>query len=490
MRHAGGKFLLTLATSLLCCRQAPAQRAAVPNLRTELVATIGGSRDDMARDVAWDRQGNLYVAGSTQSPDFPTTDGSVLQGPSDAFIVKLGPDGSVRWSRLIGGSGYERIYGLEVAPDGSVYAVGRAGGDFPVTPGALQTRFAGGREPGAGYGEQDGFICRLAPEDGAIRFCSWFGNEDHVPIRDIAIDAAGDLYIVSSAETGTFPAAWFAHALQPERAGGRDALLAKVRGDGTAVLWATWLGGSGNEGNTNTVRVDSTGVYVALYTRSPDMPATGFGRAKHGDSDVFVAKLSLDGSRLLWGNYVGGSGYESAETHQLAVGPDGSVFVTGPTTSRDFPVTPGAWQTRPGSAGYRRPDAFLAAIAPDGSRLLGATYLGGSRADWSEGIDVDGLGRAYVTGGTKSGDFPGLRRQRTEDDVWVAVTSARMDGLLGGALVGGTMPERGRSVALSADGRIAIGGHSASRPGTALLRQHPAPSGDDDALVVIFAPLP
>lgn len=237
------------------------------------------------------------------------------------------------------------------------------------------------------------------------------------------------------------------------------------------------------------MRVDSTGVYIATFTQSPDLPATGFGTRKHGYSDVYVAKLSLDGSRLLWGNYVGGSEREDTETHQLAVAPDGTVYVAGPTTSPDFPVTPGAWQVRLGSYGNRAPDAFLAAIAPDGSRLLAATRLGGSRADWAEGIAVDEAGNVYLTGGTKSGDFPGIHGGGGGDDAWVAVLPPALDRMLGAIRIAGPRDERGRSAAVGPGGRLAIAGHSASRPGSALLRQPSAPSGDDDALIVILAPI-
>ncbi|MGH7657956.1 MAG: SBBP repeat-containing protein, partial [Gemmatimonadales bacterium] len=485
---------LALACALLpACGSARPRQPQAPSLKTELVATIGGSDREMVRDVAFDRTGNLYLAGNTRSADFPTTPASTgpeFLGVNDAFVVKLDPAGAVVWSRFLGSLGWDRIYGMEIGPDGSIYVTGRAGTGMAVTPGMPPRGLAGYHDPAGTEEHQDGFICRLDAADGAVIFCTYFGNPYHIPIRDIAIDSMGDIFIVTSAATGTFPREWFENAFQPERRGNRDLLLVKVRGDGSAVEWATWLGGSDEEGNTNTVRVDRSGVYVAMWTRSGDLPTAGFGQNLHGTSDVYAAKLSLDGSRLIWGNYIGGSGYESNETHQLAVAPNGTVYVTGPTTSPDYPVTPGAWQTEAGSSGEGAPDAFLAAISPDGSRLLASTRLGGSGSDWAEGIDVDSRGRVYVTGGTKSDDFPGLTAALGRDDLWVAVLTPELDRLVGAARIGGSGRERGRSMAVGPSGRFAAGGHSESESGRALLRQRPAATHGQEAFVAVFSPVP
>ena len=132
----------------------------------------------------------------------------------------------------------------------------------------------------------------------------------------------------------TFPSAWFTNSYQKSVRGGRDALVAKIKGDGSGVVWASFLGGSGDEGNTNSIQVDGTGVYVAMFTLSADAPTpNGFDHTLSGGSDVYLAKLSLDGSQLLYGTYIGGSGAEDTETHQLAIDGQGNAFVAVPSTT-------------------------------------------------------------------------------------------------------------------------------------------------------------
>ncbi|HEV8149924.1 MAG TPA: SBBP repeat-containing protein, partial [Gemmatimonadales bacterium] len=255
---------------------------------------LGGAGTDLIRDVAIDLQGNIYAAGSTLSPGFPTTTG-VFQpvfnqtggNPSDAFITKFGPGGQVIWSTFLGGPGYERIYGMEVDELGYLYVAGRAGAGFPVTPGAFQTNFGGDTNPNPAYGPTDGFVCKIKPDGTQIVFCSYFGNKDRTVIRDIAIDANHDIYVASAIHAvDTLPSAWFATAYQKTIHGEGDALIAKIKGDGSRVEWATILGGSKDESIGISIRVNASGVYVATSTTSPDMPTpNGFSHTLNGTGD-------------------------------------------------------------------------------------------------------------------------------------------------------------------------------------------------------------
>ncbi|MEO8634270.1 MAG: SBBP repeat-containing protein [Gemmatimonadales bacterium] len=427
---------------------------------------LGGSAGDLGRDVATDAQGNVVVVGGTHSPDFPvgssgydaTYDGSG-NFPSDAFIIKSSPTGVRLWGTYLGGPDFERAYAVEVDDQGYVYVAGRAGPGFPVTAGALQTTFAGG-DGGPGYGPQDGFLCKFTP-DGLTRvFCTYFGSDDYVPIRDVAVDANHDIYIISSDSTDHFPSTWFTNAYQKTRAGARDVLIAKIKGDGSQVLWATYLGGSGQEGNTNSIRVDANGVYVSMFTLSADMPTPGgFDHTLGGPSDAYVAKLSLDGSTLLYGTYVGGSGGETSETHQLWVDAQGYAIVTGPTSSSDLPVTGTAYQQQlRGST-----DAFICRISPTGA-LAAMTYLGGSGDDGAEGVAVDSRGHIYLTGGTSSSNFPtnmpGIPGQG--EDVYVAEFLPDLSQLVVSLRVGGSGLDQGRSVTVSPQGTVYVTGQAGS----------------------------
>jgi len=247
---------------------------------------LGGARDDGARDVAVDRQGYVYVTGGTGSGDFPVTPGayqtkfnpgipeSSRVRPSDVFVTKLSPSGAIVWSTLIGGPNHDRAYAIAVDADGYVYVAGRAGRGFPVTPGALQTSFMGGQEA-AFYGGQDGFVCKLKPDGAALVYCTYFGTSDFSIIRDVAVDQHGDIYIASAHSSGAFPAS-IARAFNNRPHGGQDAVVAKLKGDGSGVLWATYLGGSGEEGNQNSIRLDAAGI---LPDSSSWTPVLECGRA-------------------------------------------------------------------------------------------------------------------------------------------------------------------------------------------------------------------
>jgi hypothetical protein len=353
----------------------------------------------------------------------------------------------------------------------------------------LQTTFGGSINSEAAYGPQDGFICKLTPGGNAVVFCTYFGNGDFVPIRDIAIDANHDIYIVTSMEAvDTFPSAWFANSYQKQVRGGRDALVAKIKGDGSGVVWASFLGGSADEGNTNTIMVDATGVYVAMFTLSPDAPTpNGFDHTLSGSSDIYLAKLSLTGSQLLYATYIGGSGAEDTETHQLALDGQGNAFVAMPSSSNDAPTTTGAYRRRFGGGIH---DVFVAKVASDG-QLSAATYLGGSGNDWAEGIDVDASGNVYLTGGTDSPNFPTTGGQAAggSTDIIAVVLANNLASLKFSRRLGGSGGERGRTVAATTT-TFFVGGQTDSPNWPTKLALQPSLGGDLDGVVTEFVSAP
>jgi hypothetical protein len=465
-------------------------------LNEQFSTYYGGTNEELVRDVAIDASGNLYLAGSTRSPNYRTSAGAYDPSfdqsgnyHSDAFVTKLSSSGSLVWSTLIGGPNFERIYGIEVDDQGFVYVAGRAGPGLAVTSGALQTTFGGSINSETAYGPQDGFVCKLTPGGNSVVFCTYFGNGDYVPIRDIAIDANHDIYVVSSmVAVDTFPSAWFANSYQSQVRGGRDALVAKIRGDGSGVAWATFLGGSGDEGNTNTVMVDGSGVYVAMFTLSPDAPTpNGFDHTLSGHSDIYLAKLTLDGSRLLYATYIGGSGGEDTETHQLALDAQGNAFVAVPSSSSDAPTTSGAYQTRFGGGLH---DVLVAKVASDG-HLVAATYVGGSGNDWAEGVDVDAAGNVYFTGATDSPNFPtsGGQGPGGSTDIIAVALSNNLSKLNFSRRLGGSGNERGRTVAATAKGFF-VGGQTDSPNWPTRLPIQSSLGGDLDGVVTDFVPAP
>ena len=437
---------------------------------------LGGSQLDSIRDVTTDSHGNVYVTGGTVSPDFPVTPGAyqTKHNPGspdsrgidrfDVFVTKLDPSGKLVWSTFLGGPNYDRAYAIKVDAQGYVYVAGRAGRGFPVTAGSFQPTFMGGQEADF-YGPQDGFIAKLAPDGSTLVWASYFGTSDPRIIRDLALDQTGNIYIASGRNAGDYPQA-VQSAFNNRPRGDQDAVFAKIKSDGTQVLWATYLGGSDWESNQNSIRLDAAGnPYVLFTTKSTDIAtnANAYDRTYAGDEDLYVAKLTPDKGNFVWGTYLGGSKNESTETHEFAVDAAGNCYVAAPTTSPDFPTTPGAFQRRFGGGN----DTFVAKISADGTRLVASTLVGGSGNDRPEGMAVDKDGNVCFTGTTTSADFPATTdatqtKLRGNRDAMVVKLAADFSQLLYASYLGGAGEEYGRGATLDAAGNFYFGGESDS----------------------------
>jgi hypothetical protein len=214
------------------------------------------------------------------------------------------------------------------------------------------------------------------------------------------VDSAGDAYVVGRTYSNDFPTM---NPLQPANGGGYDAFVAKLNPTGSALVYSTYLGGSGNELGGD-IAVDSAGsAYVTGSTGSSNFPTTlgafqpAFGG---GGSDAFVAKLNPSGSAFVYSTYLGGSGSENTLFHGgIAVDSAGNVYVTSNTDSSNFPTTPGAFLTIC-PHGCQYPEPYVTKFNPTGSALVYSTYLRGQIYDVGTGIAVDSAGDAYVVGTT------------------------------------------------------------------------------------------
>jgi hypothetical protein len=295
---------------------------------------LGGSAQELFQlfsGIAVDAAGHAYVTGNTASTDFPTASPlqPVSSGVIDAFVAKLTPDGSALvYSTYLGGSGTEFSLGIAVNTAGHASVTGYTEStDFP-TASPLQP-VLGGRE--------DAFVAKLTPDGSALVYSTYLGGNGGDQGHGIAVDAAGHAYVTGSTVSTDFPTA------NPLQAGSggfgfADAFVAKLTSDGSALVYSTYLGGSGGDSSSG-IAVDAAGsAYVTGSTVSTDFPTANplqpvFGG---GFADAFVAKLTPDGSALVFSTYLGGSGGDSS--FGIAVDAAGSAYVTGPTGSTDFPT--------------------------------------------------------------------------------------------------------------------------------------------------------
>jgi len=439
---------------------------------------LGGGKWEHARDVFADLAGNVYVVGGTASPDFPTTPGVHDRtfnaggkkigdaGQCDAFVAKFSAEGALLWSTFLGGPNYDRAYGVEVDARGHVYVAGRAGPGFPVTPGAFQTQYGGNGYNGF-YGDQNGFVAKLAPDGTSLVWSSYVGVGELC--RDLAIDSEGDIYLPLGFNTQSARSnrpKWFetafVNAFQKKPRGNLDCGVVKVLSNGSRVAWATWLGGPGKDTQEASIRVDAKKrVTIAFNTESKDMPTTAraSGRKHKGNADGYIARLNPNGSELIYGTYLGGANTEwLINTHNLAIDPQGNAYLALVTASPDFPTTPGACdRTLDG-----RNDIAIVKLSPAGE-LLRSTFIGGSERENPDGIYADTAGRVFFVGETRSDDFPVTSNayQRTfagGRDAVVVRLSFDFGRLLYSTYMGGKAFDNGRSGCLGPDGSLYVTG--------------------------------
>jgi hypothetical protein len=482
-----GFTLLMTAVLFAGCRNIATggQQRATASINADQVSFstyMGGSGEDSIRDVATDSQGNTYVAGGTASANFPTTRSAYdtsFNGTHDVFVAKLDGVGSLVWSTFIGGPNYDRAYAIEVDKDGFVYIAGRAGPGYPTTSGTVQPNFGGDVKPNDLYGQQDGFVTKLSPDGSQIVWSTYFGSDDKEIIRDIALDDAGNIHLATTAVTRTHP-----HitpgAFQTDRRGPSDGVVAKLSSDGRSVIYASYFGGTGDDGEVPSIRADQAGnSYYLTLTQSTDAPVTpnAYQRSRGGarGQDLILAKISTDGARLIYSTYFGGSDDDGLETHSLAIDAQGNAFLGFTTRSLDLPTNAESMQkSYAGSGGSGTGagtnysgDGFVAKLSADGSRLVASSYVGGRFGEGIEGIQVDAQGRVYVSGATYSDNFPisadaAQAQKAGKGEVFVVVLKPDLSGVVYGTYLGGREDDFGRTMAIDARGDIYVGGMSKS----------------------------
>lgn len=379
---------------------------------------LGGNLFDKGRGLAVDSQGNIYIAGQAQSTDFPTTVGAyqtAIAGSADVFVAKFKSTGELIYCTLVGGSGADTANSLAIDSAGNAYVTGFTGStNFPTTPGAFKTNKTGAN---------DVFVFALNPTGTALVYSTYLGGTIVNRGWGIAVDSAGCAYVTGITNSPDFPTT--AGAYKTTKGGPTwnigeaydqiyqdsfDGFITKLNPTGTALLYSTFLGGSGTE-QIFSIAVDSAGCAYVLgdYTSSIDFPTTegAFQRTFGGGAcDTFVTKLNPNGTALVYSTYIGGLGDDHGEV--LAVDSAGYAYITGQTVSEDFPVTANAFQKTYKGVGCNGlgGDAFVAKLNLNGTGLVYSTYLGGSLDDDIKGIAVDSEGCVYLHGVTQSTDFP------------------------------------------------------------------------------------
>ena len=369
----------------------------------------GNGNSDVATSIVVDAGGNAYATGRTNSSNFPTTLNAYKTtsggGAGDAFVTKLDPSGSaLLYSTYLGGGGDERGLGVAADSSGHAYVTGFTGSSNFPTLNAIQATLSGTRDAfvtkldtnlaGAASLVYSTYLGGSLEEDG-------FGNGNQTGA--IAVDTSGYIYVTGSTDSADFPTFnAFQSTVLGEFTPNVNAFIAKIDPNlsgPASLIYSTYFGTGGSELGTG-IAVDSSGsAYVTGTAWSVPTTAGAFQVSSGGSTDAFVTKLTPDGSGLIYSTYLGGSLQDLAVG--IAVDSSGYAYVTGYGLSKNFPISNAVQASSSGGA-----DAFVTKLTPDGSGLVYSTYLGGSADDFGQGIAVDAFGAAYVTGTTRSTNFP------------------------------------------------------------------------------------
>ncbi len=410
---------------------------------------LGGSGDDEGNSITVDASGNAYLAGFTNSIDFPTANAAQPTqggGQQDAFVAKLNATGTALvYATYFGGNGQDNASSIAVDPAGNAYVTGYTGSmNFPVKN-AMQA---------LKRGAFNAFVMKLNAT-GSLLYATHVGGSANDAGTSIAVDATGKVYLSGIATSSNFPTQ---NAVQANAGGASDAFVARLNAAGDQLLFSTYLGATGSDAATS-LAIDVAGnVYVTGVTTSHNFQTVNAVQSAHGGGlfDGFVARLNPDNHQLLYASYLGGSGEDRAL--RIAVDPAGNAYVTGDTDSINFP-TAKALQQNAGGGG----DAFVAKINPSGTTLIYSTYLGGSRIEGGTAIAVDAAGSAYVTGFTGSTNFPTVAPLQPafgggSFDGFVAKLNAAGSALDYSTYLGGSGIDSGFGLAVDASGNAYLMG--------------------------------
>lgn len=357
---------------------------------------MGGVAPDYPIGVATDREGHIFVAGSTISLDFPIA-GSPFRdfntGRNDVFVMRIAASFQAwGWSTYFGGTLDDLAAGVAVRSNGHVVVTGSTTStNFPVNRGSFQ------ETPGGGL---DGFVAAVVADGGALSLASYLGGGGDDRATALVVDSLDNVYVTGTTSSANFP---LRLATQSTLAGESDLFLARIHSNND-LAFSTLYGAAGPE-EGHAITLDKAGdIYIAGRAFCGPLPLGGRIGPLSG-WDVLVMKWRAADLGVAYVTCIGGAGVDAG--YGIAADAAGSAYVTGATGSPDFPMLSplqGRYGGADGISGFG--DAFLLKLNPSGTILQYSTYLGGGLDDLGQSIVLDRSGGVYLAGVTGSPNFP------------------------------------------------------------------------------------
>ncbi|MEM2976388.1 MAG: SBBP repeat-containing protein, partial [Thermoplasmata archaeon] len=429
---------------------------------------LGGRWQDYSGSIDLSYDNYFYLCGFTDSYDFPTTPGTydVENSGVDTFVTRFSPNGSLLSSTFLGGSKADHGNTIKITPDNNIIIVGiTTSSDFPTTLDAYDNTYNGGN-----LNKLDIFIAIFNKDCSLLHYSTYIGGTHDDSYSKACLDSLGNLYLVGITESNDFPitpgvfCSTYKHW---------DIFILKFNLIQRKIIFSTFIGGEkAEELYCREIFIDSYGnIYLAGDTESSDFPTTvgAYDTSLKGDFDMFILKLSADGSNLLYSTFIGGNNVDKVTSYaidslnnviivggtnssdfpisdnaycstsnlepeqfkqvilifdlessrllystyfadaiiiSIKINPLGQIYFTGHTTSAHYPVTPGAYETQgPGDG-----DVVFTVMDPNCTEVVYSTFIGGSGFDKGNSIAIDSSGCAYIAGYTESPDFPTTRK--------------------------------------------------------------------------------
>jgi hypothetical protein len=355
---------------------------------------LGGNGVESGLGIAIDAGNCVYITGYSTSTDFPTVNpfqGTYGGGMGDGFVAKLDSTGSqLLNSSYIGGSLDDLGTGIAVDGSGNYYVTGFTKSvNFPILNPIQSTN----------AGNYDVFVTKFNSVGGMV-YSTYIGGSKDDSVKDIAIDTAGNAYVNGQTWSYDYPTKNAFQNVNKTSSVNQTSFVTKVNAAGTALIYSTYLGGSGSEWG-NGIAVDASGnAYVTGYTSSSDFPVVNAAQATAGgDFDIYITKFNPTGTALVYSTFYGGGGNENGA--DIAVDSAGNACIVGYSDSNSSPMLNAIQSTNHGDF-----DIVVLRLNSSGTAFLYSTYLGGTNADRGSGIAVDASGNAYIAGTSESSDFP------------------------------------------------------------------------------------
>ena len=399
-------------------------------------------------------------------PASPRVNGKYVDNP---FNINLGEDSelnrfqfqksqlqneyNLQYSTYIWGNDSDWVYGIDVDDAGNTFLTGLTiSSNFPKTPGAFDT---------TPNGDYDTYVVKMNPSGSGLIYATLIGGSEWEWGIGIEVDDDGYAYITGETLSPFFPTTTGAY--DETHNGDYDGYVAKFSPLGNSLIYSTYIGGNAHD-RVMAIELDTDGTaYLSGFTYSSNFPYTdgAYDTVFNGDSDSFLAKITKDGSDLIFSSYFGGSEFDSGA--YINTDDIGGIYISGFTGSDDFPKSTGAYDVDLNGI-Y---DIYVSKFTPDASDLVYSTLIGGSDIEFIGGMSVDSDRNVYVLGDTTSDDFPYSEdafdtTYNGANDIFIFILNSSGSNRIASTYLGGNNEDLSGNLFVKDDGKIYLVGSTKS----------------------------